>query len=125
VEQEKLWHESFEDALRSCVDASGGFKRVGAQLWPSLPVDQAGRRLAQSLDLDRPEKLSLSELLLVIKLGRDAGCHVAMSFITQATGYETPAPTDPQNEKEKLQREFVRSVALVSQLAKRLEKLDA
>lgn len=124
MQQEKLWHDTFEDALRSCVDVAGGFKKIGSLLWPALPIDQAGRRLAMCLDLERPEKLSLSELVMLIKLGRDQGCHVGMAFIAQAAGYEVPKPSDPQSETERLQRDFVRSVQELSRIEKRLEQLD-
>lgn len=122
--QESLWHESIEDALRSVIDGVGGFKKVGAVLWPALPVDDAGRKLAKCLHRERPEKLSYDELLLILRLGREEGVHVAMAFIAQQAGYETPQPSNPQTEHEKLQRDFVRGVQEMSRLAKRLEQLE-
>lgn len=122
--QESLWHDTIEDALRSVIDGLGGFKKIGGHLWPSLPADDAGRKLAKCLDRSRPEKLSFDELLMILRLGRDAGVHVGMAFITQTTGYETPQPSDPVTEKEQLQRDFVRSVAELSRIQKRIEQLD-
>lgn len=120
--QQDLWHESIEDALRSVIDGVGGFKKVGVALWPALPVEDAGRKLANCLRRDRPEKLSLDELLLVLKQGREAGVHVGMAFIAQMTGYEEPRPTDPQSQHEKLQRDFIAAVDQVGKLAGLLER---
>lgn len=125
MSQGKLWHETFEDALRSCVDAAGGFKKVGAAMWPALPIDQAGRRLAMSLDLDRPEKLSLSELVLLLKVGRQAGCHFPMSYLAKECGYTEPAPINPQSEDAALKMEFNRRVDELRQLVSRIEKIDS
>jgi hypothetical protein len=123
IHQESLWHETIEDALRSVVDALGGFKKVGARLWPSMLGDEAGRKLAKCLNRDRPEKLSYDEMLLVLKFGREAGIHTGIAFIAQFTGYEPPRPSDPATEKEKLQREVVNAVQVLDRVTRRLEQL--
>lgn len=121
--QQDLWHDTPEDALRSAVDALGGFKKVGSELWPALPIEQAARRLAQSLDADRAEKLSLAELCLVLRMARAAGVHVAASFLMADAGYGEPVPVDPLTEQQKLQREFLTGLASLQKLGKRLETL--
>lgn len=123
--QQNLWHDTPEQALRSAVDALGGFKRVGSEIWPALPADAAGRKLSQCLDDDRPEKLSLSELCMVLRMARTKGIHVAAAFLMTDAGYADPVPVDPETEKEKLQREFIAATAALSQMASRIQTLAA
>lgn len=119
--QQRLWYDAPEDAFRALVDALGGYKRVGVDLWPSLPADRAGQRLAQCLDPERAEKLSLSEIVFLIRRGRAAGCHVAMAFFCEQGDYAPPEIIDPETEIQKLQREFNARVAELSLIAERIE----
>lgn len=121
--QEPLWHESPEDAVRSLVDALGGLKRVGSDLWPALPVDAAGRRLAQCLDAERAEKLTLSELLLLLRRGRERGVHIAAAYFLDQCGYKQPEPISPNDERAELQRAYIESVRSQQQLVARMERL--
>lgn len=121
--QDALWHDTPEDAVRSLVDALGGFKRVGSSLWPALPVDSAGRRLAQCLDAERAEKLTLSELLMLLRLGQQRSVHTAAAFFMEAAGYRAPEPIAPRDAQAELQREFVEAVRKQQLLVQRLERL--
>ena len=123
--QSLLWHDTPEDALRSAVDSLGGFKKVGSALWPSIAVDAAGRKLSQSLDSDRAEKLSLSELCMLLRMARASGVHVAASFLLMDAGYAQPVPIDPESEKEKLQRQFINATATLAAMASRIQSLAA
>lgn len=114
-----LHHESIEDALRTVVAASGGWKRVGAQLrpeWEEKP-EQAARWLQDCLNPDRAEKLSFDQFFQLLRLGRRANCHAAMNQITEEAGYMETRPVDPQSELNELYREFNASV-------ERLEKIE-
>lgn len=122
--QQPLWHDSAEDAFRSLVDAIGGFKRVGCELWPALPADQAGRRLAQCLDADRPEKLTLAETAMLLRRGRMAGVHTAATFLMRDAGYADPVPVDPETEKQRLQREFIAAQQNMARMLNRIGELD-
>lgn len=125
MQQQVLWHESPEEALRSLVDALGGFKKVGAQLRPSLPADQAGRWLAQCLDSGRAEKLALDELLWLLAEGCRRGCHVASTFFMRQAGYKTPEPMDVETELQRLQREFIAATQSISALGQEIQCIGA
>lgn len=125
MHQESLWHESTEDALRSLVDALGGFKKVGAMLRPTLPVDQAGRWLAQCMDASRPEKLALEDLLFLLAEGRKQGCHVAATFLMRRSGYKDPEPLDVETELQRLQRQFVEAAQSLSVIGHDIQTLSA
>lgn len=120
--QQSLWYDEPEDAFRSLVDALGGFKKVGSEMWPSLAAVAAGQRLAQCLDSSRPEKLSLSEVHFLLKKGREANCHVAMTYLARGADYEAPLPVDPETETQRLQREFIEATRTLAQLSSRIEK---
>lgn len=119
--QSRLWYESAEEALQSLVDALGGYKRVGAELWPSLPALEAGRRLADCLNPARAHKLELREVLWLLRKGREAGCHIALAYVNEACGYAPPEPVNPEDEHAKLQREFIAAVESLDQIRKRLD----
>lgn len=119
--QQALWHETFEDALTDLVSALGGPKRVGSALWPVLPVEDAARKLAHCLDRNKSNKLSPDELLVILTMGREAHCHLAVTFLNRATGYADPVPVDPESEVQRLQREFIAAVGSCQKIAKGIE----
>jgi hypothetical protein len=124
-DQQSLWHDTLEDAIRSAVDALGGPKRVGADLWPSRRLPEAARLLNHALDVDRPEKLSLGEVELIGRLAREAGCHTIATYLMRAWGYQDPQPVEPVDELAELQRAFMASVDQQKQILQRLEQLQS
>lgn len=117
--------ESLEDALVECVKAAGGSKVVGAKLWPAKMVDAAQRHLLNCLKESRAEHLKPDEVLLILRLAREAGCHTGMAYLAQALGYSVPTPVEPRDEVAQLQREFIAANAEMRARAERLEALLA
>ena len=124
AEQQALWHDTIEDALRDVVQVLGGPKRVAADLWPGKAPSDAARHLNHCLDPDRPEKLALGEFVLLLSKGSEAECHTAMHFLADAAWYERPQRKDPETEKEKLQREYMQAVSRMEGLVARMQKLS-
>jgi hypothetical protein len=118
-----LFHESLSDALRECVGVCGGLKAVGVLLWPEKGADVAGRLLADCLSDAKREKLSPEQVLLVLKLARGRGCHAGITFIARELGYTDPQPIDPEDERAKLEREFVEAAKQMQRMADRIERL--
>lgn len=102
--------EDFTEALREAVRALGGNKKVGPQLWPELPLEQASNRLRDCLNPERREKLSPDQVLLLLRLARTAGFHGAMAFIAYEAGYERPRTVEPEDREAELQRKFIDAV---------------
>lgn len=121
----RLFHETAEEALSSLIDVLGGYKRVAGEMWPSMPLEEARRRLADCLNPTRAHKLELSEIVWLLKKGRAAGQHVAMAFINDACGYDKPNPVDPETEVARLQREFTESVNRLSDIQRQLVSRQA
>jgi len=121
--QEELFHEDVDAALGHIIAALGGNKRVGAQLWPEEPADQAGRKLADCLNPDRPQFLKAKQIIWLLTAARQQGLHSAMAFICREAGYADPQPVEPEDEAAELQRQFIASQQAMNQILKRMEKL--
>ena len=117
-----LFAESPEEALRAVIAHLGGAKTVGAKLRPDLPADDAGRWLIKCLDHDRAEKLSLTQILWLLRSGHDAGAHTAMQYLAWHAGYQA-VPVEPADEHAALQRAFIESVAQQRAMLARMERL--
>lgn len=122
-QQVPLFVDSVYEGFDALVLGCGGYKKVAAILWPTLPVDRAARDLADCLNPDNARKLSLDEVMLLLQLGRSQGVHIAAAFINERAGYAPPVPVDPETEKQRLQREFVAGVAQLSKIGERISKL--
>lgn len=119
--QHELFHESSEDALQAVVMACGGFKRVGAELWPDRSPDKAGIHLRHCLDTDRAEKLSLDQIVYLLRRGHEIGCHVAMHYLCTTVGYQRPNPVTPEDQTAELHRKYIEATKYIGKLAAQIE----
>lgn len=119
--QMQLLHESIEDALAHVVDALGGPKQVGYELWgESKGLEEGGKHLRRCLNPDRPEKLALRELIHILRRGSEAGVHTGMSFLAAACLYEEPRPVTKEARVESMQRQLVQQMEALQGLMKQL-----
>ena len=121
--QHELFHESIEDALETVVKAIGGYKAVGLELWPEKSADEAGRMLRHCLMPERSEKLSLAQIIYLLRRGHQHGVHTAMHYLATVCGYQPPAPVTPEDQEAELQRQFIESVKAQGRLLKRWEQI--
>lgn len=119
-----LFHESLNDALRECIGACGGMKTMGKLLWPEKEADIAGRALHDCLNDARREKLSPEQMVLVLHKARERGCHAGITYILRELGYQDPVPVEPEDERAKLQREFIETGKAMARMAERIESLS-
>lgn len=122
--QSSLFHDTYEDAIRDAVMSLGGFKKVGATLWPAMPADDAGRKLAHCLNTDKREKLDLGELQLIRREARKVGVHILASYEMRDAGYADPQPVNPEDEQAQLQREYIAAVKSMSAIQARLDRIN-
>lgn len=122
--QEPLFHESIYDALRAIVERAGGSKAVGSRLRPSKTPDEAGRWLLDCLNPSRAERFSPEDTLHLLRIGREVGYHGAMQYVAAEAGY-CAEPVEPEDERARLQREFVEAVKASAKIAEKLERLGA
>ena len=119
-----LFPESFTDALKDCIHACGGSKAVGVQLWPEKSPDAAHRLLLGCLNEDRPERLSPDQVVFVLRLARERGCHIGAAYLMRQLGYADPVPVEPRDEMADLQRHFLAAVDMQRQILERMEHLQ-
>ncbi len=123
--QMALMHETINDAVREAIQACGGFKRVGPMLWPERPVDEASNRLRDCLNPDRRDRLTPEQLLFVLRLARQSGCHAAATFLMAECGYAPPVPVDPEDQLARQEREFVEATKALQKLAAQMVETQA
>mgnify|MGYP007082279004 CR=1 FL=1 len=119
-------HETLNDALIDAIKAIGGSKVVAAMLWPAKAarnIDDARRYLAACLDPERAEKLSLDEILLVMREARARGCHAPMRFLAQYLSYAEPLPVEPRDELSDLLRQDLEANRETQRRQERIERL--
>ena len=121
MDQEPLFYESLSDALSSVVKACGGAKVMGAKLWPEKSVQAAHSQLLDCLNDARPAKLSPEQVMFLMREGRKINCHAAMNYLAREAGYQDPKPADPEDEKTKLQREYIDATRVMQSIAVRME----
>ncbi|HBP27921.1 MAG TPA: hypothetical protein DD666_00715 [Advenella kashmirensis] len=121
-QQEALFYETFNDALKAIVQACGGFKSVGPQLYPEKTIDAAQRTLSDALNENRSEKLSPDQVVFLLKLGRSRECHAGINYLARESGYTDPQPIEPEDERARLQREFIEAQKAMSMLASKMER---
>lgn len=121
---EEPFHETWENALQATVDHLGGPKRVSGRLWPTMNADSAYSKLKACLNPDKErEKLTLTEIQLLSRWGRDIGCHYSARFFMDASGYEQPEPRNVDNEKLAIERQLLDMGRQMREMFERLENL--
>lgn len=123
MQQDDLWQETWLEALGAVVDALGGPKKVGAALWPALPIAQAGRKVSHCLKPSHKQRFAEHEWLWILRKGRDAGCHTAMHFLCDEVGYERAEPANPEDEISDLQSQITATAEQLDQLVSRFERV--
>lgn len=123
MNQEQLFYDGPDDALATTVMALGGYKKVAGQLWSGMKIESAYARLKSCFNPDKPEKLSPDEVDRLVEWGRAVGCHAYMHYMGQRHRYEV-TPMEPEDERDKLMRQFIQSVEDAKQFGKLLEKMN-
>lgn len=118
-----LLYEDELDAARDAVKHLGGAKKVGPLIWPDKAPDTAARYLLDCLNGSRAERLSPSQLLLLMRLAREVGFHGLAGYLLREAGYAPPVPVEPQSEAEVLARRMEAIVGEFSALTHRLERI--
>lgn len=123
MQQEPLFHEDIYEAIRTACMALGGMKRVGVMLKPDHSADKAGEWLNNCLNQTRPEKLDPEQIQFISREARKANCHAIATFQNSDAGYAPPIPIEPEDEKARLQREYIASVKAQQRITEKLERL--
>lgn len=115
--------ESVNEALIASVKALGGSKQVGHKLWPEKTLESAQRHLLACLNEDKAERLSPEQLVLLMRMGREKGCHDVMRHLCAELGYAEPVPIEPKDELAELLRISNELRAQLLRSSERIERL--
>lgn len=125
--------ETMNEMLIACVKASGGSKVVGPVLFPEkvktnkdtgeINTEPAQRWLLNCLDEHRAEKITPDQALLIMRLAREKGKHIGISYLCESLGYSVPNPIEPEDVRAQLQTEFIEAQKEMAALAKRMEAI--
>lgn len=118
-----MFFEDIHEAISTDVAALGGKKAVGSMLWgESQTPDKAGEKLSNCLNSEHRQKLSLNEMLVIQREARKIGSYATAHFIASETGFTQPQPIEPEDEKAKLQTQFIQAIKAAEQLSKKMER---
>jgi hypothetical protein len=123
VKQQSFFHEDIYEALSTDISAAGGPKVVGHKLRPTMKPDGAGEWLKTCLNRNRAEKLSPEDVMLIKRLAREVGSFAALTFEMSELNMTMPTPVEPEDERARLQREFIQAVSSLKQIEKQLGKV--
>ncbi|MTI72562.1 MAG: hypothetical protein FH747_03035 [Stenotrophomonas sp.] len=123
MQQATLFHEDIFEALRTDILMLGGPKVVGAMLKPEADPQAAGRWLSDCINTAKAEKLGLEQMLFIMRRAREQGSSAAMFFMADECGYSRPQPLEPEDERAKLQREYIGATKALAKIAERAERL--
>jgi len=124
VNQPMLWHDDVYEALGTDVQASGGNKVVGSILWAEKSPDKAGEHLANCLNRHRAEKLDAEQIIFIIAESRKHNSFATIWFIADQANFTKPEPIEPEDQKAKLQREYIEAAKSMQKIAAGIERLS-
>jgi hypothetical protein len=124
MQAELPFYEGPEDALRAALQALGGAKKVGALLWPDKGVDNAARQLLDCINPARNEKLDLSQVMRVLALAKEEGCHSPFAWLASQIGYDV-SPITKADEVDRLTTVVEQSTKTLAVALARLESIQA
>jgi len=100
--QEQLFYEDVYEAMKAVVAYLGGAQKVGPKMWPKKSDRQAWKDLLDCLNRNNDRKLDPEEIIMLFRMGRDAGFHSAWHWVNGEAGYHKPSPTSPTEEAESI-----------------------
>lgn len=89
MQNELPFYEHPEQALEACVQALGGAKKIGASLWPDKSMENARTYLLACMNSDRPEKLSLSQMIFIFREAKQIGFHAGFEYFSRECEYDS------------------------------------
>lgn len=123
--QFELVIEDINAAMREIVRALGGAEAVGIRLHPEKTPTAAAQVVNDCLNPDRRARFNPEQVWLLFVWARQAGFHSAKRWFDEATGYTPGEPVEPEDERARVQREFIAAKKEMALMLARLERLDS
>lgn len=100
MQAEMPFYENPESALRACVEALGGAKKVGAALFPDKKIEDARNYLLACVNENRTEKLGYGQILWIFREAKRIGFHAGYDYWSGEAEYESK----PVSQAEEIDR---------------------
>lgn len=123
MQQETLFHEDIWEALSTDIMAAGGWKEVGHALHPKKSPQAAAEYLKCQVNPVRAEKLDAEEIALIKKLAKAKNSFATHFFECDDLGMTHGQSIEPEDEKARLQREFIETGKSMKGIWDQLAKL--
>lgn len=120
--QNKLFHDSPEDALTTDVLAAGGYKKVGSHLRTDLTPEQAAAWLRACLNVERAEKLGPGHVIEIKRLAKESGSHATIDYEASELSFQVEW-VEPEAELTKLLREYLSRQGTLDGMKSRIDGL--
>lgn len=121
-QQEPLFFETVNDALKYTVQRLGTTKEVASRLRGDKSPVAAEKWLADCLNESRDARLAPDQVEALVRMGREAGCHAYMHYMASTLGYAVPAPLSREDVKAAATTETLRAAAEISAIFARLQR---
>ncbi len=123
MQAEMPFYESPEDAVRAAVQALGGAKKVASLLWVDKGVDAASRLLQDCLNPSRSEKLEFSQIMFILSMAKEIGCHSPFAWLAGEVGYDAK-PITKAAEVDRLTTVIEQTSQVLAQAMSTLERIQ-
>jgi hypothetical protein len=124
MDQQSLLFERMEDAIDEVIRAAGGRKAVATRLWPDKPVRDAHNLIDHCILQGRREKFDPAQVMFFLRLGREVGCHSLARYMMAEAHYSEPVPVEPEDERARLQREYIEATKVMRGIVDRLDRVQ-
>ena len=122
MNQNPLFTEDFLTALDDVVRAVGTYQQVAGRLWPCQKT--AYNRLKNKLNPDHHEQFHPDEVIGLLKIGRDIGCHTAIYHLCDEAGYERPREAAPKSPRTVILERQAELASEQARLQRDLDRID-
>jgi hypothetical protein len=122
--QAQLFHDTIFDAIGADIAAAGGFKIVAGHLWPSESPQTAATKLRNAINPEQAQKLCPQEVMAIKRLAKEQGSFATVNYEAQSLGFQVEWIT-PEDEKARLQREFIEGTKRLERVLKQIGEVDA
>ena len=122
MQSELPFFDSAEAATRHAIEASGKtLKEVAVALWPDKTNDAARTLLANCLNENRPERLTADQHAFIAAF---CGRFDWLYYLCHKCSHSRPEPIAPEDQRARLQREFINSVDRLEIIRQQLARND-
>lgn len=122
-DQAPLWTEDILKAMDDVVRACGSYDQVAGVLWPTVKTGY--NKLKNKLNPDHHERFNEDEIIHLLTLGREIGCHTAIYHICDEVGYERPKLAAPKSRRTEILERESTLLNELARLGRERDRIDA